>query len=388
MSVTAPEGFLASGVACGLKEDGALDLALLSASPRPVAGAAVFTTNLAAAAPVKVSQEHLERSGGAVGAVVLNSGGANAATGPRGLLDAQQTCEVVASCLGIKAQEVLVCSTGLIGVPLAIGRIKKAIPALCEALGSTPHDATKAATAIMTTDTHPKEVLVKASGFSVGGMVKGAGMIAPNMATMLAMLTTDAEISPSDLKTALSSGVSQSFNELIVDNCTSTNDTVVLLASGAAGPVALGELSDAVGECCGLLAREIAKDAEGTTKMATIRILGAKSKGDARRCARGVAASLLVKTSLYGADPYWGRIISELGASGAAFSPDTVRIAYGTTDVVRFGTEIPHDRDAVRSYLEGKEIEITCDLGLGSDEAQVLTTDLGHGYIDENMRTS
>lgn len=386
--MTSPQGFAASGISCGLKNNAALDLALVCASSGPVSGAAVFTTNLAAAAPVQVSRKHLAQSDGAIGAIVLNSGGANAATGSIGLASAEETCNVVARHLRIKPEQVLVCSTGLIGVPLDVDRITRAIPSLCEHLGESREDGLRAAQAIMTTDTHPKEVEIKAKGFSVGGMAKGAGMIAPNMATMLAVLTTDAKASPSDLKTALLSGVSQSFNELIVDNCTSTNDTVVLLASGVAGEILLSALTDAVGAACSGLAKEIARDAEGTTKVATIRVLGAKSRGDARLCARGVASSLLVKTSLYGADPYWGRIMSELGASGAAFALDKVRIAYGATDVVRFGVEVPHDRGAVGAYLSGADIEITCDLGLGTDEARVLTTDLGHGYIDENMRTS
>jgi glutamate N-acetyltransferase/amino-acid N-acetyltransferase len=412
MSVTAPAGFAASGVASGIKTGGALDVALVSARPpgsgearaHGVPAAAVFTSNRAAAAPVQVSRDHLQRSGGRVAAVVLNSGCANAATGDTGMQAARRTCLAVAAELGVPPEEVLVCSTGLIGPQLAVERVERAVPALVAALGSRALDGAQAARAIMTTDTHPKEAVAKREGWSVGGMVKGAGMIAPRMvpleagagagaggpahATMLCVLTTDVSSDPAQLTEALVAAVDVSFNSLTVDGCTSTNDTVILLASGATGPVSTAELTAAVSEVCETLAGEMALDAEGTTRVARISVSGAASDADARRAARGVAQSLLVKTSLFGADPYWGRVVSELGASGAAFDLSTVRVGYGGVVVCAGGAAVEHDEAAVARHLAGRVVEIGCDLGLGDGHALVVTTDLGHGYINENMHTS
>ena len=389
MSVTGPRGFVASGVACGIKESGALDLALVAAEPfGAVAAAATFTTNLAAAAPVQLSRAHLRATRGRAAGIVVNSGCANAATGARGMEGARATAAAVAGGLGVPIEELLVCSTGLIGLHLPVERIEAAVPALVAALGSGREDGARAADAILTTDTHRKEVLLDASGFSVGGMVKGAGMIAPNMATMLAVLTTDAVAAPDVLGEALRRAVAASFNELTVDGCTSTNDTVAILASGLGRPAGIDELSDALRSACEDLALQLAEDAEGTTRVARVRVLGAKSDEDARRAARGVAESNLVKTSLYGADPYWGRIVSELGASGAAFDLDRVRLSYGEIVVFDRGVEARHDRAAASAYLRSPIVEIVCELGLGVADATVLTTDLGPGYIEENMRTS
>jgi len=389
VSVTAPRGFAASGIACGIKDGGALDLALVAADPAgPVAAAATFTTNGAAAAPVRVSREHLHQSGGRAGAVVVNSGCANAATGAPGMAAARKSCGAVASALGLAAEQVLVCSTGLIGIELPLERLLGAVPGLAAARGQGDEAALLAARAIMTTDTHPKQALVRAGAFAVGGMAKGAGMLAPNMATMLAVLTTDAAVAPGDLAVALRRAVDRSFNSLTVDGCTSTNDTVAVLASGAAGPVDLDGLTEALTATCADLAFQLAEDAEGTTRVARVHVAGAASDEDARRAARRVAESNLVKTSLYGADPYWGRIVSELGSAGAAFEMDRVSVAYGPTLVCAGGVEVPHDRGDVAAYLSGSEVEIICDLGIGEGDATILTTDLGHGYIDENMRTS
>ncbi len=389
MSVTRPRGFDASGVACGIKAGGVLDLALVSAQPpAAVAGAATFTTNAAAAAPVQVSRQHLRATQGRVGAVILNSGCANAATGAAGLAAAEQTTAAVAAALGLAREEVLVCSTGLIGVALPLDALLEHVPELVDLRGSARGDGDRAAQAILTTDTHDKQVAVERDGFVVGGMAKGAGMLAPNMATMLAVLTTDAAIEPAVLQAALSAAVSCTFNELTVDGCTSTNDTVIALASGAGRPVLEDELAEALTEACGQLAFQLAEDAEGTTRVARVEVVGAMSDHDARRAARRVAESNLVKTSLYGSDPYWGRIVSELGSSGAAFELDKVSVAYGDVVACIGGVEAPHDRDAARAQLSGKVVEITCDLGLGSGRASLLTCDLGHGYIDENMRTS
>ncbi|HLI15268.1 MAG TPA: bifunctional glutamate N-acetyltransferase/amino-acid acetyltransferase ArgJ [Acidimicrobiales bacterium] len=387
MSVVAPQGFRAAGVACGIKEGGAKDLALVAAEAA-VPAAATFTTNRAAAAPVVVSRAHLLATGGRAAAVLINSGCANAATGASGQRAAEASCVAVAEALGVAPEAVLVCSTGLIGRQLPVERVEAAVPGLVDRLGATPADGRAAAEAIMTTDTHPKQTLVEHSRFRVGGMAKGAGMIAPRMATMLAVLTTDAVAEPDALAGALREAVARTFNELIVDGCTSTNDTVVALASGQAGRAAFGELAEALEAACADLASQLAEDAEGTTRVATVRVVGALSDAEARQAARAVASSLLVKTSLYGADPYWGRIVSELGASGATFHLDHVSVAYGGTVVCRGGIGVAHDAEAVAAHLRGERVEITCDLALGSGAAAVLTTDLGHGYIDENMRTS
>ncbi|MCU1493711.1 MAG: argJ [Acidimicrobiaceae bacterium] len=389
MSVTAARGFVASGVAAGVKESGARDLALVAADPAgPVAGAATFTTNLAAAAPVQLSRTHLAASGGRTAAIVLNSGCANAATGAQGMEAARRTAALVAGSLGVGVDEVLVCSTGLIGIHLPLDRIEAGIPDLVAQLGPGREDAAHAAEAILTTDTHAKEVVVERAGFTVGGMAKGAGMIAPNMATMLAVLTTDALVAPDLLAAALRTAVASSFNELTVDGCTSTNDTVAVLASGQGDAVEPDDLVEALTAACQDLAFQLAEDAEGTTRVVRVRVAGARTGDDARRAARTVAESNLVKTSLYGADPYWGRVVSELGASGAAFDLDLVRVCYGPTLVFAEGLEVPHDRGTVASYLAAPVVEIVCDLGLGSGDATVLSTDLGPGYIEENMRTS
>ncbi|HWD24674.1 MAG TPA: bifunctional ornithine acetyltransferase/N-acetylglutamate synthase, partial [Acidimicrobiales bacterium] len=253
---------------------------------------------------------------------------------------------------------------------------------------STREAAGAAAAAIMTTDTHPKEVVVDGGGFTVGGMAKGAGMIAPNMATMLSVLTTDADVPPTVLRQALRRAVAASFNELIVDGATSTNDTVIVLASGQAGRPNEEALGKALEAACIDLAEQMAEDAEGTTRVALVRVIGAASNEDARRCARGIAGSLLVKASLFGADPYWGRIVSELGSAGASFDIDKVSVAYGGVVVCDRGIDVAHDRDAVAAHMSTPRIEIVCDLGLGAGSALVRTTDIGHGYIDENMRTS
>ncbi len=388
MSVTWARGFVANGAAAGIKPGGLADLALVAAVSGAVPAAATFTTNKSCAAPVVVSRAHLAATGGRAAAVVLNSGCANAATGAAGLVAAERMAAAVADPLGAGVEEVLVCSTGLIGFALPIETIEAAAPALVGGRGRSPDHATAAATAILTTDTHPKQVTRDGGTFRVGGMAKGAGMIAPNMATMLAVITTDAQASPEVLSAALGRAVEGTFNALIVDGCTSTNDTVIVLASGEAGAPSPAELTATLADVCADLAYQLAADAEGATRVAEIRVAGAASDADARLAARAVAGSLLVKVSLFGADPYWGRIVSELGASGAAFDPDRVRVAYGATTVVEAGVGVAHDAVAAVAHLRGSDVEISCDLGLGSGTASVLTTDLGHAYIDENMRTS
>jgi glutamate N-acetyltransferase/amino-acid N-acetyltransferase len=387
MSVTAPGGFVAAGTHCGIKPDGAPDLSLVAtADGRPATAAAVFTANLATAAPVQVSRRHLDTTGGRAAAVVLNSGNANAATGQAGRDDAERMCALVAAELGCQSTEVLVCSTGLIGIPLPMAVVEPGIAPLVSA--RSPDGGADAAEAIRTTDTVRKEVVVGAAGFSVGGMAKGAAMLAPNMATMLAVLTTDAAVDAVVLGEALARAVEDSFNALSVDGCTSTNDTVIVLASGSAGAVDPAALGDALAEACTSLASQMAEDAEGATKVARVHVTGAASPAEAKQAARKVAESQLVKCSLFGADPYWGRVVSELGTAGVNFDPDRVEVAYGGVVVCSKGIAVAHDADAVRVHLQGRRIQLTADLGLGDSEGTIITNDLTPAYIDENMRTS
>lgn len=399
MSVTSVAGFEAAGIASGIKPSGDPDLALVATAERvPATAAGVFTTNLATAAPVQVSRAHLV-DGRAV-AVVLSSGNANAATGDAGRADARRMCALTAEALGVATTDVLVCSTGLIGIPMPMAPVEAGIPVLCRELASGPDAGHRAATALMTTDTVAKESLADADlgggrHLHVGGMAKGAAMLQPAMATMLAVLTTDAAVEPGALHTALERAVHDSFNALIVDACTSTNDTVLVLASGAAGGVPIGPsghafhaLVEAVTAVCDDLAHQMAADAEGATKLVQLTVRGARSSEEARRAARGVAASQLVQCSLYGQDPYWGRVLSELGASGAFLDPERVTIAYNGITVCRDGIAALHDETALRASMGARDIEMVCDLHSGRGEATVRFTDLTHAYVDENMGTS
>jgi glutamate N-acetyltransferase/amino-acid N-acetyltransferase len=387
MSVTSAKGFVAAGIASGIKDGGALDLSLVATDDgRAVSAAGVFTSNLMTAAPVTVSQSHLRVSAGQTAAVILNAGNANAATGEKGCDDAETMCDLTAAELGCDRHNVLVCSTGLIGIPLPIDQISAAIPALVEA--RTPEGSGDAAEAIRTTDTHRKEVTVRGPAFVVGGMAKGAAMLAPNMATMLAVLTTDAEAEPSELQAALRAGVADSFNVLTIDGCTSTNDTVLLLANGRAGRVDLDDLTAAVVAACDDLAGQMAGDAEGATKVVRLVVTGAHSDADAQAAARKVADSQLVKCSWYGKDPYWGRIASEVGSAGVHFDQRLLSVSYGEVTVCHGGIAVDHDRAAVAEHMDQRHLEICCDLGLGSGRGSVLTNDLTHAYVDENMGTS
>ncbi|HZT64825.1 MAG TPA: bifunctional glutamate N-acetyltransferase/amino-acid acetyltransferase ArgJ [Acidimicrobiales bacterium] len=389
MSVTAPAGFRASGVACGIKAGPRADLALVATEDgRAVPAAAVFTTNKATAAPVQVSRAHLHRSGGRAAAVVLSSGNANAATGEVGRRDATRMAELAAEGVGCATDEVLVCSTGLIGYYLPMPCLEKGVPAAVADLAGGEEASLAAARAIMTTDTRAKLTLVDRGGFRVGGIAKGAAMLAPDMATMLAVLTTDASAEPEALQRLLRQAVSVSFNRLIVDGCTSTNDTVAVLASGRAGRVDEDSLLQSLTEACHDLAEQMAADAEGITRTAVIRVSGATSDHHALVAARRVAESQLVQCSLHGSDPYWGRIVSELGAAGVDFDPDRVSVAYGGVTVCRAGVAAEHDSDAVARHMSAPRVEISADLGLGSGTAAVLTTDLSPEYIAENQGTS
>jgi glutamate N-acetyltransferase/amino-acid N-acetyltransferase len=390
VSVTEAAGFAAHGIASGIKASGDLDLSLVATvDGAPVAAAGVFTQNRMTAAPVVTTRANLATSGGQAAAVILNSGCANAATGEPGLADAQEMCALVAKDLGCSPHEVLVCSTGLIGFALPMEAIRAGVPALVAGRSADPQGAEVAAEAIRTTDTVRKETIVRGPGFVVGGMAKGAAMLAPNMATMLAVLTTDAAVAPDHLTAALRAGVEDSFNAMSADGCTSTNDTVLLLASGAAGPPAdLGAFDAAVAEACLDLATQMVGDAEGHTKVVRVHVIGAASDEDARAGARKVAESQLVKCSWYGKDPYWGRVASELGSAGIAFEPERLLVRYGELVVAEGGVTAPVDEAALASYMEESWIEVVADLGIGNGTARILTNDLTHAYVDENMGTS
>jgi glutamate N-acetyltransferase/amino-acid N-acetyltransferase len=389
VSVTAPAGFTAAGGSAGIKSGGVPDLAVVvTEDGRAVPAAGVFTSNAAAAAPVQVTRAHLTESGGRAAGVILTSGNANAATGAPGRESASRLCGAVAAGIGAEPHHVLVCQTGLIGIPFPMEAVE---PHLAGIVGSRRGDvdsAAAAARAIMTTDTVPKTAVVRGSGFTVGAMAKGAAMLAPNMATMLALCTTDATVEPGTLRVALRAAVNVSFNAMTVDGCTSTNDTVLVLASGRGDAVALDALTDVLSEACASLAEQMAADAEGATKVSHVRVTGAESDAAAHVAARKVADSMLVQCSLNGEDPYWGRVVSELGSAGVSFDVDAVSIAYGGVVVCAGGVGVAHDAGAVRSHMAGRHIEITCDLGLGNGSAAILGTDLSYGYIDENRTTS
>ena len=392
MSVTAVPGFVAAGMACGVKASGADDLAMVAtADGTPVTAAGVFTSNRMTAPPVLVCRDHLSATGGRAAAVVLNSGNANAATGAAGRADAEAMCALTAEAVGGTPDEVLVCSTGLIGFPLPMDRIAPAIPTVAAAL--TVDGGLAAARAIMTTDTVPRTTVTtgpttEGGAFTVGGVAKGAAMLEPNMATMLAVLTTDAEVDPSTATDLLRDAVGISFNCLTVDGAESTNDTVLLLASGTAGPVDTADLGAALADACRDLAVQMADDAEGSTKTVFLTVTGAASDAEAATGARDTANCQLVKCSWYGEDPYWGRLAAEMGAAGIAFDPATITIAYGGQVVYAAEQVQPVDEMALATHMAGRRIDLEVDLGQGDGSAWIVTTDLSHAYIDENMRTS
>ena len=392
MSVTSVPGFVAAGMACGVKPSGADDLAMVAtADGVAVTAAGVFTSNLMTAPPVLVCRAHLAATGGRAAAVVLNSGNANAATGEPGRTDAETMCALTAESVGCAADEVLVCSTGWIGYPLPMVSIAPAISAVAGAM--TDEGGPSAARAMMTTDTVPKTTVVTGATtggatFTVGGVAKGAAMLEPNMATMLAVLTTDAEVDPGTATKLLRSAVGVSFNCLTVDGAESTNDTVLLLASGAAGPVDVERLGLALSDACRDLAIQMADDAEGSTKTVFLTVTGAANDAEAAKGARDTANCQLVKCSWYGEDPYWGRIAAEMGAAGIAFDPGTISISYGGQVVYADEAVQPVDADALTAHMTGRRIDLDVDLGQGDGAAWIVTTDLSHAYIDENMRTS
>ena len=388
--VTTPRGFRAAGVHAGIKARG-LDLALI-VSDRSATVAAVFTTNRAQAAPVLVSIAHLSHSGGVAQAVVVNSGCANACTGEAGMDVARGMAEATARLVGCPSERVLVASTGVIGVALSLDTIARALPAAMSALGA---DHTSAARAIMTTDPFPKEAAVRirlgadaASEVTIGGMAKGSGMIEPNMATMLGFITTDAAVPRPLLQRALREAVDDTFNAITVDGECSTNDCVMLLANGASGVAVSDAGYDAfVGglrAVCRELALGIVRGGEGATKLVTITVTGAASTVEARRAAKAIGNSLLVKTAIHGGDPNWGRLIAVAGRAGVAFELSRAAVAIGS--IVLFASGRPHDENAPAAarYLQGTEIEVSVDLGSGTAASTVWTCDLSAEYVKIN----
>ncbi|GAA1895308.1 bifunctional glutamate N-acetyltransferase/amino-acid acetyltransferase ArgJ [Streptomyces sodiiphilus] len=382
MSVTAAQGFTAAGIAAGIKEGGKPDLALVVNQGPRLAAAGVFTSNRVKAAPVLWSQQVIKD--GQVSAVVLNSGGANACTGPLGFQDTHATAEKAAEMLGHSAGDIAVASTGLIGIRLPMDRLLPGIEKACAELSA--HSGEKAAIAITTTDSVHKTAVVRGEGFTVGGMAKGAGMLAPGLATMLAVLTTDADVDAATLDTVLRRATAVTFDRVDSDGCMSTNDTVLLLASGASGTVPdTGAFAAAVQEVCQDLCRQLIGDAEGASKDIRIEVTGAASEADAVEVGRSIARNNLLKCALHGEDPNWGRVLSAIGTTSAVFDPDRLNVAINGVWVCRNGS-VGEDRSLVD--MRYREVRITADLSAGEESAVIWTNDLTADYVHENSAYS
>ncbi|MFE2180629.1 bifunctional glutamate N-acetyltransferase/amino-acid acetyltransferase ArgJ [Streptomyces sp. NPDC059455] len=383
MSVTAAQGFTASGVAAGIKENGNPDLALVVNTGPRLAATAVFTSNRVKAAPVLWSEQVIK--GGQVSAVVLNSGGANACTGPLGFQDTHATAEKAAEVLGHNAGEVAVASTGLIGVRLPMDAVLSGVGKAAEAL--SPHGGEKAAIAIKTTDTvHKTAVVQSPAGWTVGGMAKGAGMLAPGLATMLVVLTTDADVDAPGLDTALRAATRTTFDRIDSDGCMSTNDMVLLMASGASGAAPdTAEFAEAVREVCADLARQLIGDAEGASKDIRIEVVGAATEDDAVEVGRSIARNNLLKCAVHGEDPNWGRVLAAIGTTSAAFEPDQLNVAINDVWVCKNGS-VGEDRELVD--MRFREVRITADLAAGSASAVIWANDLTADYVHENSAYS
>ncbi|MFF7079832.1 bifunctional glutamate N-acetyltransferase/amino-acid acetyltransferase ArgJ [Streptomyces lavendulae] len=384
MSVTAAQGFTAAGIAAGIKANGNPDLALVVNNGPRLAAAGVFTSNRVKAAPVLWSEQVLR--GGAISAVVLNSGGANACTGPRGFQDTHATAEKVADVLGgaHNAGEIAVASTGLIGVLLPMDKLLPGIETAAAALTEDGGEA--AAIAIKTTDTVHKTATASRDGWTVGGMAKGAGMLAPGLATMLVVLTTDADLDSATLDRALRAATRTTFDRVDSDGCMSTNDTVLLLASGASGEVpAYDDFAEAVRTVCDDLARQLIGDAEGASKDIRIEVVGALTEDDAVEVGRSIARNNLLKCAIHGEDPNWGRVLAAIGTTKASFDPDRLNVAINDVWVCKNGS-VGEDRDLVS--MKGREVRITADLANGSESAVIWGNDLTAEYVHENSAYS
>jgi len=388
--VTAPAGFRAAGIAAGIKASGARDLALVFNEGPDYAAAGVFTRNKVKAAPVLWTQQVLTT--GQLRAVILNSGGANACTGPGGFQDTHATAEALAAALSdwgteTGAIEVAVCSTGLIGDRLPMDKVLAGVREIVHEMAGGLTGGEDAAQAIMTTDTVPKQIaLHHPNKWTVGGMAKGAGMLAPSLATMLCVLTTDAAAEPEALDRALRRATARTFDRLDIDGCCSTNDTVLLLASGASEITpSQDDLDDAVLRVCDDLCAQLQADAEGVTKRVTVTVTGAASEDDALTAARAIARDSLVKTALFGSDPNWGRVLAAVGMAPVALDPDRIRVSFNGFAVCVDGAGVPGAREV---DLSGADIDITVDLRVGDGRAAVRTTDLSHGYVEENSAYS
>jgi glutamate N-acetyltransferase/amino-acid N-acetyltransferase len=382
MSVTAAQGFSAAGATAGLKQSGRPDVALVvNTGPRD-AVAAVYTTNRCKANPVLWSEQ--ATADGRARAVVLNSGGANCYTGPKGFATTHATAELVAQLIGTGAADVVVCSTGLIGAALPDEPLLAGVRAAHAAL--SPQGGAAAAEAIMTTDTVPKQAQVRGDGFVVGAMAKGAGMLAPALATMLVVITTDADVDPAACDAALRAATAVTFDRLDSDGCTSTNDTVVLMASGASGATpSLEELTAAVTAVCDDLAHQLVRDAEGAEHDVAIEVVGAATEDDAVQVARSIARSNLFKCAVFGRDPNWGRVLAAIGTTSAAFDPLDLDVTLNGVAVCR-GSAPGEDPAAVD--LAGRDVHVLVDLRTGPAAATVLTNDLTHAYVHENSAYS
>ncbi|MEU0004905.1 bifunctional glutamate N-acetyltransferase/amino-acid acetyltransferase ArgJ [Streptomyces sp. NPDC006314] len=388
MSVTAAKGFTAAGIAAGIKENGNPDLALVVNNGPRRAAAGVFTSNRVKAAPVLWSEQVLKS--GQVSAVVLNSGGANACTGPQGFQDTHATAEKVAEVLDRGAIEVAVCSTGLIGVPLPMDKLLKGVETAAASLSE--HGGEKAAIAIKTTDTvHKTSVVTRGGtesggGWTVGGMAKGAGMLAPGLATMLVVLTTDADLGNDVLDKALRAATKVTFDRVDSDGCMSTNDTVLLLASGASGITPeYDAFAEAVRQVCDDLGRQLIGDAEGASKDIRVEVVNAATEGDAVEVGRSIARNNLLKCALHGEDPNWGRVLSAIGTTRAVFEPDQLNVAINGVWVCKNGS-VGEDRELVD--MRYREVHIVADLAAGSETATIWTNDLTADYVHENSAYS
>ncbi len=377
MTVTAPKGFRAAGVACGLKSSGAQDLALVVNDGPSSQAAAVFTSNRAKANPILWSQQVI--ADGTATAIVLNSGGANCFTGAQGFQTTHATAEAVAEALSVSAGDVVVCSTGLIGEQLNRGALLRGVAAAAASLGAHGDDAARA---IMTTDSVPKTVVVEGPGYTIAGMAKGAGMLAPGLATMLVVLTTDADLPAAELDRALRAATRVSFDRLDSDGCMSTNDQVTLMASGASGITpAVDQFTELLTEACMSLMMQLQADAEGSSHDIVIAVSGAVTDDDAVEVARSVARSNLFKAAMFGNDPNWGRVLAAIGTTQAEFDPYAVDVSFNGVRLCHAGAP---DRPRDEVDLSGRTIEVTIDLHAGSASATVYTNDLTHDYVHEN----